>query len=140
MASNFNKTDKKQTYLHHQIEKYVKFVNQIIYDEDFLECMQKILPFDEIVNASMTTLPDKHMIRQMGVNVMRMDFEPALFSLGVFVTIDKGNDQMQEYTIYITACKTIAELQDYVKSPQFREQVTEQFCKSISDSKCNNCY
>lgn len=47
---------------------------------------------------------------------------------------------MQEYTIYITACKTIAELQDYVKSPQFREQVTEQFCKSISDSKCNNCY
>lgn len=35
MASNFNKTDKKQTYLHHQIEKYVKFVNQIIYDEDF---------------------------------------------------------------------------------------------------------
>lgn len=56
------------------------------------------------------------------------------------VTIDKGNDQMQEYTIYITACKTIAELQDYVKSPQFREQVTEQFCKSISDSKCNNCY
>lgn len=135
MASNLNTTDKKQTYLNHQIEEYVKFVNQIIYDEDFMECMQKILPFDEIVKASMTTLPDKQIIRQMGVNVMRMDLEPALFSLGVSITIDKGNNQLQEYTIYITACKTIAELQDYVKSPQFREQVTEQFCKSISDSK-----
>lgn len=139
MANNSNSTDKSQTYLHHQIEEYVKFVNQVIYDNDFLECIKKTLPFDEIVNASMTMLPDKQIIKKMGVNVMRMDFEPALFSLAVSITIDKGSNQLQEYSTFITACKTIVELQDYVKDPQFREQVTELFSKSFSDSKkCNN--
>lgn len=142
MANNL-KTDKARVFLHNQIEEYVEFVNQVINDEDFLRCIRELLPFDKMANASMTILPEKQMIRKMGVNVMRMDFEPALFSLAVSITVDTWEGQLQEYIFFLTACKTITELQDYVKGSLFREQVTEQFSKKIPENyhnKYNNCH
>lgn len=142
MANNL-KTDKARIFLPNQIEEYVEFVNQVINDEDFLRCIRELLPFDKMANASMTILPEKQMVRKMGVNVMRMDFEPALFSLAVSITVDTWEGQLQEYIFFLTACKTITELQDYVKGSLFRKQVTEQFSKKIPENyhnKYNNCY
>lgn len=67
----------------------------------------------------------------MGIVVMRMNFEPEIFSLAVSMTINKGNDLLNEYTIFLTACKTITELKNYVKSIEFREQILEQCSKKI---------
>lgn len=131
MAKYLNSTEKKYMFLLDQIEEYIKFVNQVINDKDFGECMRKLLPFDRTARASMTILPEKQVIKKMGIVVMRMNFEPEIFSLAVTMTINKGNDLLNEYTIFLTACKTITELKNYVKSIEFREQILEQCSKKI---------
>lgn len=131
MARFLNSTDSVYIFLCNQIEEYVKFVNQIINDKDFLICIGKLLPFDKVAKVSMAVLPEKQMIGEMGIVIMRMDFEPSLFSLAVSLTIDREKDILQEYTIFLTACKTIIELQDYVKDREFRKQVMEHCSKKV---------
>lgn len=135
MVRYLNVTDRVHIFLRNQIEVYVKFVNQVMNDEDFLRCMEKLLPFDGMANTSMTVLPEKQVLQKMGIVVMRMGFEPALFSLAVSITINREKKQQQEYIIFLTACKTIVELQNYVKGSEFRLQVTEQCCKKVMGSK-----
>lgn len=131
MVRFLNTTDRVHIFLRDQIEAYVKFVNQVINDEDFLKSVEKLLPFDGMAGVSMTVLPEKQVLKKMGVMIMRMDFEPALFSLAVSIMINRGKEQLQEHIIFLTACKTIVELQNYVKGSEFRLQVTEQCCKKV---------
>lgn len=64
MAKYLNSTEKKYMFLLDQIEEYIKFVNQVINDKDFGECMRKLLPFDRMARASMTILPEKQVIKK----------------------------------------------------------------------------
>ena len=63
----------------------------------------------------------------MGVIIMRMDMEPPLFTLAVTLTIDRNGEGMQEYSVFLTACKTIEELQEYVNRKVFRDDMITHF-------------
>lgn len=116
-----------KAFLSDNIEKFAGFVNQVIYDEEFLKCVRELLPFDGMVYVSMNVLPEKQIVRKMGIIVMRMDLDPSLFSLAVTITIDRGNNEKQhDISVFLTACKTIEELQEYVNGDKFRKEVIKQ--------------
>lgn len=124
MDKEFIFTDNTKVLSLDNVGKFVDFVNQVIHDEEFLRCVEELLPFDGAAHASMNIIPEKQLIKKMGVMIVRMDLEPSLFSLAV--TIDKGGEGLQGVSIFLTACKTIEELQAYVSGDQFREEVIEQ--------------
>lgn len=126
MDKEFIFTDRTKVLSLDNVGKFVDFVNQVIHDEEFLRCVEELLPFDGAAHASMNIIPEKQLIKKMGVMIVRMDLEPSLFSLAVTITIDKGGEGVQGVSIFLTACKTIEELQAYVSGEQFREEVIEQ--------------
>lgn len=126
MDKEFIFTDSTKVLSLDNVGKFVDFVNQVIHDEEFLRCVEELLPFDGAAHASMNIIPEKQLIKKMGVMIVRMDLEPSLFSLAVTITIDKGGEGLQGVSIFLTACKTIEELQAYVSGDQFREEVIEQ--------------
>lgn len=120
-------TNRIKVFLSDNIEKFTGFVNQVIRDEEFLKCVRELLPFDGVAYASMNVVPEKQVVRKMGIIIMRMDMDPSLFSLAVTITIDRGNDGKQhDISVFLTACKTIEELQEYVNGEKFRKGVIEQ--------------
>lgn len=127
MDKEFILTDSMKAFFLDNVEKFVDFVNQVLHDEEFLRCVDDLLPFDGAAHASMNIIPEKQLIKKMGVMIVRMDLEPSLFSLAVTITIDKDGEGLQGFSIFLTACKTIEELQEYVSEEQFREEVIEQF-------------
>lgn len=126
MDKEFIFTDSTKALFLDNVGKFVDFVNQVIHDEEFLRCVEELLPFDGAAHASMNIIPERQLIRKMGVMIVRMDLEPSLFSLAITITIDKGGEGLQGFSIFLTACKTIEELQEYVSGEQFREEVIEQ--------------
>lgn len=98
----------------HNVGDYIKFVSQVLHDEDFLIELNKAMPFDKMVSATMNIGANRSVIKKMGVSVMRMDIEPSLYSLAITLMF-KGNDGiMQNHSIFINACKTLKELQKLV--------------------------
>lgn len=137
MDKEINSTNRVKAFLTDNIEKFAGFVNQVIHDEEFLKCVRELLPFDGVAYASMNVVPEKQIVRKMGIIIMRMDMEPSLFSLAVTITIDRGNNEKpHDISVFLTACKTIEELQEYVNGDKFREEVIEQ-CgnKTICDDE-----
>ena len=117
------------------LEKFIEFANLVIHDEEFLKCVNGLLPFGGVAHASMNVVPERQTIKKMGVMVMRMDMEPPLFSLAVSMTIDKDGKGLQDYSVFLTACKTIEGLQEYVNKKVFREDVISHFDKEFM---CND--
>lgn len=115
-----------RAFLSDNIEKFVSFASQVIHNEDFLKCTRKLLPFDGMAYAPMNMMPGKQVVRKMGVMIMRMDLSPALFSLAVTITTERGNNEKpQDISVFLAACKTIDELQEYVGGAKFKEEVVE---------------
>lgn len=113
-------------FLTENIEKFSGFVGQVIHDKEFLECVEKLLPFDGVACASMNVVPEKQGVKKLGAIVMRMDLNPPLFSLAVTMTLDGSYKDLHDISVFMTACKTIKELQEYVNDKKFREEVMEQ--------------
>lgn len=137
MDKEINSTNRVKAFLTDNIEKFVSFINQVINDENFLKCVRELLPFDKVAYASMNVVPEKQVVRKMGIIIMRMDMNPSLFSLAVTITMDRGNNgKLRDISVFLTACKTIEELQKYVNGDKFREGVIEQ-CgnKTICDDE-----
>lgn len=127
MDKGFISTNRLKVFLSDNIENFIGFVNQVIHDGEFLKCVRGLLPFDGMANASMNVVPEKQAVKKMGVLIMRMDLNPSLFSLAVTITIDrKDSEELQDVSVFLTACKTIEELQKYVNGDDFREGVIEQ--------------
>ena len=107
----------------HNVGDYIKFVSQVLHDEDFLIELNKAMPFDKMVNATMNIGANRSVIKKMGVSVMRMDIEPSLYSLAITLMF-KGNDGiMQNHSIFINACKTLKELQKLVTEENFKKEI-----------------
>ena len=105
------------------IGDYIKFVSQVLHDENFLIELNKAMPFDKMISATMNIGANGGVIKKMGVSVMRMDIEPSLYSLAITLMF-KGNDGiMQNHSIFINACKTIKELQKLVTEEKFKKQI-----------------
>lgn len=75
--------DNLSRHLRRIVESYTEFVRKELQDAAFLEELEKILPFDRMVQASRKVEENRVRIRKMGVLIMRMDITPPLYSLAV---------------------------------------------------------
>ena len=127
MEKGFISIQSVRTSLSDNMERFIEFANQVIHDEEFLKCVDSLLPFGGVAHASMNVVAERQPIKKMGVIIMRMDMEPPLFTLAVTLTIDRNGEGMQEYSVFLTACKTIEELQEYVNTKVFRDDLITHF-------------
>ena len=116
------------------LEDFVEFVTICLDNEDFVKRMKVLLPFDNVIQAWLK-IYDTSPVQKLGVSIMRMDFLPSIFSLGVSIDMiaNKINKAINS-TIFITAGKTLEELREYAKSENFSVQIKEGFEKQINIS------
>ena len=111
-------------------EMFVEFAAQCLSCEKFIRAMNVLLPFDKVARMKMAN--DDSPIESIGLSVMHMDFQPSLFMFGISIDIIEGaNNKAINTTIIISACKTLEQLREYVKSDRFSRQVRENFSKQI---------
>lgn len=117
------------------LKEYVEFVAICLVREDFVKAMNKLLPFDNVAQAKLKIVDDASPVKSLGLSIMRMEPELPLFSLGISIEI-AGSEYNEEVnsTTFISACRTIEELREYVKSDAFLLKVKENFEKQIKDS------
>lgn len=113
--------------------RYLAFVGLCLYDEGYIETMENLLPFDHFARAKLTLRGVESKIKSLGVSVMRMDFEPSVFSLGISIEIEGGN-RRNDTTILISAYRTLEQLREYVQTDDFEKVVSENFEKQIEIS------
>ena len=114
--------------LQKNVEDYAKFVFQVLHDETFLVDLDKTLPFDKMVHATMNIASNHTIIKKMGVSVMRMDIEPPLYSMAVTLQLKGEYGIVQNHSVFMNACKTIEELQQLVTEERFKKEVLS-LCK-----------
>lgn len=114
--------------LQKNVEDYAKFVFQVLHDETFLVDLDKTLPFDKMVYATMNIASNHTIIKKMGVSVMRMDIEPPLYSMAVTLQLKGEYGIVQNHSVFVNACKTIEELQQLVTEERFKKEVLS-LCK-----------
>ena len=112
------------------VEDYAKFVSQVLHDETFLVELDKTLPFDKMVHATMNIASNHTIIKKMGVSVMRMDIEPPLYSMAVTLQFKGKDGIVQNHSVFVNACKTIKELQQFVTEDNFKKDVLS-LCEEI---------
>lgn len=105
------------------IEDYIKFVSQVLHDENFLIELNKAMPFDKMISTTMNVGVNGGVIKKMGISVMRMDIKPSLYSLAITFMFKGNNGIMQNHSIFINACKTIKELQQLVTEENFKKEI-----------------
>lgn len=105
---------------------FMDFVHACVNDKHFIAGSNKILPFDNALQADMILINNP--IKSIGISLMRMDMEPALFSFGISVNLVKGNLKITEYII---ACQSIDNIKQYTKSEKFRHQIKQFFSNNI---------
>lgn len=105
------------------VEDYAKFVSQVLHDEAFLVELDKTLPFDKMVHATMNIASNHTAIKKMGVSVMRMDIEPPLYSMAVTLQFKGKDGIVKNHSVFINACKNIEELQQLVTEDNFKNEV-----------------
>lgn len=71
MNKEFISTNGGKAFLADNIENFAGFVNQVIHDEEFLKCVKELLPFDGVAYASMNVVPEKQVVRKMGIIIIR---------------------------------------------------------------------
>lgn len=113
---------------------YIKFVSKCLYNDDFVDAMNELLPFDNCVQSRMKMADDTSVVKSMGLSIMRMEIDPPLFSLGVSIEIaDRGGNGATNSTTFMVACKTIEELRGYVQTDEFVELAQVNFEKQINE-------
>lgn len=105
------------------VEDYAKFVSQVLHDEAFLVELDKTLPFDKMVHATMNIASNHTVIKKMGVSVMRMDIDPPLYSMAVTLQFKGKDGIVKNHSVFINACKNIEELQQLTAENSFKKEV-----------------
>ena len=114
---------------------FVEFVARCLDDEEFEKTMNELLPFDNVAQAKLKRVDDAFPVKSIGLSIMRMEPESPLFSLGISIEITGSEENKAvNSTIFISACRTLKELREYVKSDAFSVQVKENFEKQIEKS------
>lgn len=115
--------------LQQNVDKFVAFVNQVLNDNKFIERLDRLLPFDNMANATMNL--KLNVIKSIGFSLMRMDIVPALYSLAITLAINSDGEKTRKYSVFIVACKTIKSIQDFVNKKEFRDKVENLCIKRI---------
>lgn len=109
-------------------KNYLEFVAKSLGNQDIEQAAEALLPFDKFVTAKLSFVDENSQIKSMGFTLMRMELEPATYSLGISIEISDSefNDEVAK-TMFITAFHTMEELKDYSLSKDFSNHVTEVF-------------
>lgn len=114
---------------------FVEFVARCLDDEEFEKTMNELLPFDNVAQAKLKIVDDVSPVKSLGLSIMRMEPESPLFSLGISIELAGGEDNTAvNSTIFISACRTLEELREFVKTDAFSMLVKENFEKQIEKS------
>ena len=117
-----------------QIKEYIEFVSKCLDNDDFVDAMNELLPFDKCVQSRMKVADDTSVVKSMGLSIMRMEIDPPLFSLGVSIEIaDRGGNGTTNSTTFMVACKTIEEFREYVQTDEFVGLAQVNFEKQINE-------
>jgi hypothetical protein len=117
-----------------QLKEYIEFVSKCLDNDDFVDAMNELLPFDNCVQSRMKEAGDTSVVKSMGLSIMRMEIDPPLFSLGVSIEIaDRGGNGTTNSTTFMVACKTIEELRGYVQTEEFVGLAQVNFEKQINE-------
>jgi hypothetical protein len=117
-----------------QLKEYIEFVSKCLDNDDFVDAMNELLPFDNCVQSRMKVAGDTSVVKSMGLSIMRMEIDPPLFSLGVSIEIaDRGGNGTTNSTTFMVACKTIEELRGYVQTDEFVGLAQVNFEKQINE-------
>lgn len=117
-----------------RLMEYIEFVSKCLDNDDFVDAMNGLLPFDNCVQSRMKMANDTSVVKSMGLSIMRMEIDPPLFSLGVSIEIaDRGGNGTTNSTTFMVACKTIEELRGYVQTEEFVELAQVNFEKQINE-------
>lgn len=117
-----------------QIKEYIEFVSKCLDNDDFVDAMNELLPFDNCVQSRMKVADDTSVVNSMGLSIMRMEIDPPLFSLGVSIEIaDRGGNGTTNSTTFMVACKTIEELRGYVQTDEFVGLAQVNFEKQLNE-------
>ena len=120
--------------IRNQIKEYIEFVSKCLDNDDFVDAMNELLPFDNCVQSRMKVAGDTSVVKSMGLSIMRMEIDPPLFSLGVSIEIaDRGGNGTTNSTTFMVACKTIEELRGYVQTDEFVGLAQVNFEKQINE-------
>ena len=103
--------------------------------EKYVNAINSLQPYKDCVRIEQENKYDQSLVKSMGISVMRMEFEPSVFNLGVSLEITEGkyNDAVAIKGLEPTF-RTMEELSDYVQSESFIAQVWEDFEKYINNS------
>lgn len=104
------------------IDSFIRFANEALCNQDFIECANSLLPFDGIAHMAMVISDSNIPIKSLGISLFRMDIEPSVFSLGITAdSIISGENRKD--ALMVSACKTIEKIQQYVNEDAFRQDV-----------------
>lgn len=114
---------------------FCKFVSASLRNKSIIQALNALLPFDHLVKASLLFVNEDVRIKSMGIALMRIDMEPAIFSFGISIEVD-GSDINQAIgnTEFLVACMTLEQLQAYVDTMDFSKSVTKFFENEIDRS------
>ena len=116
-------------------KEYVEFVARCLDNEEFLKTVSELLPFDNVAQAKLKIVDDDSPVKSLGLSIMRMEPESPLFSLGISLELVGGEENKAvNTTIFISACRTLEELREFVKTDAFSMQVKENYEKQIEKS------
>lgn len=117
------------------IEEYLCFAALCLDDEDYVRNIHSLLPFDNLMQARLRLDKYATPVRSLGLSVMRMDFSPRPFALGISINIAEGEaNQAIDTTILISAGRSLHELRQHVRTDNFTKLVTDNFEKQIDIS------
>lgn len=123
---NADKIQQAKSIVSNRAKEFTEYVARCLDDDDFVDAMNNLLPFDKCVQSKMKLEDDVSIVNSIGLSVMRMEIDPPLFSLGVSMEIEGSKDnEATNSTVFIAACRTIEELRAYVRTEDFVKQTKE---------------
>lgn len=108
-----------------QIVAFLGFLSKTMDNDRFRIAMEALLPFDQLINDRLRFVDDLSPIKSMGVVVMKMEMEPAMFAFGIDMDILHLNCMTNRTTKFIVAFKTNEELRDLVRSETVTNQIED---------------
>ena len=117
------------------LELFLHYLMLYLEEEEYVNAINALLPFDNCVEIKERNRYDQSLVISMGLTVMRMDFEPSVFSLGACLEIAEGKyNKAINTTIFISSGKTLKEIKEYVKTEDFAKKVRKNFENQVDIS------
>lgn len=117
------------------LELFLQYATMCLENEEYVNAINALLPFDKFLQIKEKNLYDNSLVESLGLSIMRMDFEPSVFSLGACLEIAEGKyNKAINTTILVSAGKTLEEIKGYMKTEEFAKQVRENFEKQVDVS------